>query len=449
MFGLLATNTIAQGDTREVGLDQLVKQGFVIPRAVASRKWPGVANLEVAHVWVRKGSWHGGYVLEDKSVPGITPFLVVPGKVTGTPYRLAANADKSFIGSYVLGLGFIMTPEEAQALIDRDPRNKDVLYPYLNGEDLNSRWDQSPSRWVINFHDWPLNRTASGLWDKADERQRKLWLQSGIVPHDYPGPVAADHPECLSIILEKVKPERANNNRKVYRDRWWHYAEKRPDLYATIASMDRVLVTARVSPSCVVTWIRPDIVFHEKIVVFPLNQDGFLAATQSTFHWEWARQYTSTLGAVTLNYSPSDCFETFPFPDSLKYLDAIGELYYVHRQSIMRHRRDGLTEVYNRFHASDEHSPDIQRLRELHVEMDRAVADAYGWTDLDLGHDFHETKQGIRFTVSESARREILDRLLALNHQRYAEEVAQGLHDKGSKTKGSPKKAKADQKELF
>ena len=70
--------------------------------------------------------------------------------------------------------------------------------------------------------------------------------------------------------------------------------------------------------------------------------------------------------------------------------------------------------------------------------MDNAVAAAYGWSDLDLGHGFHETKQGIRFTISESARREVLARLLKLNHERYAEEVAQGLHDKG---KGKPKSA--------
>ena len=68
--------------------------------------------------------------------------------------------------------------------------------------------------------------------------------------------------------------------------------------------------------------------------------------------------------------------------------------------------------------------------------MDQAVAAAYGWTDLDLDHSFHETKQGTRFTISESARREVLARLLKLNHERYAEEVAQGLHDKG---KGKPK----------
>ena len=106
----------------------------------------------------------------------------------------------------------------------------------------------------------------------------------------------------------------------------------------------------------------------------------------------------------------------------------------------MQSRQEGLTKTYNRFHNPDESAEDIERLRELHVEMDRAVADAYGWGDLDLGHGFHETKQGVRFTISEEARREVLDRLLLLNHERYAEEVAQGLHDKKAK-KGKTKKA--------
>jgi hypothetical protein len=66
--------------------------------------------------------------------------------------------------------------------------------------------------------------------------------------------------------------------------------------------------------------------------------------------------------------------------------------------------------------------------------MDEAVAKAYGWDDLDLGHGFHETKQGMRYTISEAARREVLGRLLKLNHERYAEEVAMGLHEKGAKS---------------
>jgi len=110
----------------------------------------------------------------------------------------------------------------------------------------------------------------------------------------------------------------------------------------------------------------------------------------------------------------------------------------------MQTRQEGLTKTYNRFHNPEETAADIQQLRSLHIEMDNAVAAAYGWQDIDLGHDFHQTKQGLRYTISETARREVLDRLLLLNHERYAEEVAQGLHDKGKKkgktNKKTPKK---------
>ena len=147
------------------------------------------------------------------------------------------------------------------------------------------------------------------------------------------------------------------------------------------------------------------------------------------------------------DYTPSDCFETFPFPSMDRRPRRIGQTYHDHRRRIMLSRQEGLTKTYNRFHDPDETAADIQKLRDLHVEMDNAVAAAYGWTDLDLGHGFHETKQGIRFTISESARREVLARLLKLNHERYAEEVKQGLHDKKGKAKpassGRGRKSKA------
>jgi hypothetical protein len=101
----------------------------------------------------------------------------------------------------------------------------------------------------------------------------------------------------------------------------------------------------------------------------------------------------------------------------------------------MLSRQEGLTKTYNRFHDPDGSISDIQKLRDLHVEMDNAVAAAYGWSDLQLEHDFHETKQGVRFTISESARREVLARLLKLNHEHYAEEVAKEPHDKRGKAK--------------
>jgi hypothetical protein len=413
-FGLVATNTIAQGDTREVGLDQLVANHCVITRAVPSRKWEGTASLEVAHVWLRKGSWQGEFILDENFVEGITAFLTMPGKAVGNPYRLVANQDKSFQGSIVLGMGFVLTPEEAQALIQKDPRNKDVLFPYLNGEDLNSRPDQSPSRWVINFKDWPLDA------EHDDPKKPKG------------KPYAADYPDCLAIVEEKVKPQREKVNKKVYRDKWWQFAERCPGLYDAISNMKRVLVVAQTSKYHSFVFVSNDIVYDQKLVVFALQQYNDFFQLQSNLHTEWVLSLGSSLETRPV-YTPTDCFETFPFPTSTSTLEEIGEKYYTHRQSIMKTRQEGLTKTYNRFHNAEETAADIQQLRSLHIEMDNAVAAAYGWQDIDLGHDFHQTKQGLRYTISETARREVLDRLLLLNHERYDEEDKQGLHDKGKK----------------
>ncbi|NJO82787.1 MAG: hypothetical protein HC828_08135 [Blastochloris sp.] len=407
-FGLIATNTIAQGDTREVGLDQLIDTGFTIPRAVPSRPWPGLASVEVAHVYVRRGEWQSQFVLDDEIVGTISSLLTATGTTKGKPCQLLQNKGKSFNGSYVLGMGFVLDSEQAQFLIEKDKRNRDVLFPYLNGEDLNSRYDQSSSRWVINFYDWTLER-------------------------------AETYPDLMKVVQEKVKPDRTRLNekdefalRKPLPQRWWQYADRRPALYATIANMERVLVVAATSRTLAFVFSKTGTVFSHATYVFALDKGQQFAVMQSAFHEVWAREYASSMKG-DLRYTPSDVFETFPFPASFADLDTIGETYHAHRQSVMLQIQEGLTKTYNRFHNLKEHSTDIAELRRLHVEMNHAVAAAYGWGDLDLGHGFHETKQGLRYTISEAARRTVLDRLLALNHQRYAEEIALGLHDKGAK----------------
>jgi len=413
MSGLLATNTIAQGDTREVGLDQMIFSGWTIPRAVPSRKWPGEASLEVAHIWMKDGEWYGTYMLNDRIVESITPFLTIPGKIQGNPHRLNVNSNKSFIGSYVLGMGFVLEPEEAQALIAKDPHNKEVLFPYLNGEDLNSRPDQSPSRWVINFHGWSLEQ-------------------------------ATMYPDCMNTIREKVKPERDLNNIKFRREKWWQFAASAPALYTAIAGMKRALVTAIITTYFAPIFHPINEVYSHKCCVFSIEDWCSYAVIQTNIHEAWTRHYSSSL-KTWLNYSPSDCFETFPFPTNLNCLEDIGERYYTHRQSIMLARQEGLTKMYNRFHDPKEKAADIVKLRELHREMDEAVTKTYGWDDLKLEHGFHETKQGLRYTISEAARREVLDRLLLLNHQRHEEEVKAGLFEKkGAKGKGKGNLGKTD-----
>ncbi len=325
-------------------------------------------------------------------------------------------------------MGFILEPDEAQALIVKDAKNKDVLYPYLNGQDLNSNPDQSPSRWAINFFDWPLERGARGSWLAADTKQQRTWLRSGKVPDDYPDPVAADYPDCLEIIRREVYPVRAKVNRKAHRDYWWHYGDKRPALYAAITPLARVLVIAQTSRTLAFSFMPKGIVYSHMLVVVATEKNSDFLILQSSLHNFWIYQYASSLKGDA-RYIPSDCFETFPFPHPTPKqrasLEEIGERYHEHRRQTMLARQEGLTATYNRFHDAEEPGADIARLRALHVAMDQAVAAAYGWDDLALGHAYHETAQGTRYTISEAARREVLGRLLALNHERWGEQDRQ------------------------
>ena len=135
---LISTNTIAQGGAREGGLDVIAKNGGTIHFAIRSMKWPGLAAVEVSLVGIYKGKWKHSFSLGGKAVLQITAYLD-DAEIAGNPYPLIQNANKSFQGSIVLGKGFVLEPWEAKKLIEKNPKNKDVLFPYLNGEDLNTK----------------------------------------------------------------------------------------------------------------------------------------------------------------------------------------------------------------------------------------------------------------------------------------------------------------------
>ena len=427
-FGLLATNTISQADTRAVSLDALVSANGVITRAEPDAEWPGVAGVNISKVWVRKGPWSGERILGEHPVEKISPYLVQASQVEGNPHRLIANEERAYVGSFLCGNGFVLTEGEAKQLRS-SPLNERVIFPYLTGQDVNSNPESNASRWVINFSDWPLTRGANGSWLTATQKMRDEWRKIGIVPNDYPDPVAADFPDCLRIIEGRVKPERTRRKadgqhalRKPLPQRWWLYADRRPALYRAIQGLERVLVTAEVSKNIQFAFCPADQVLSHMLIVFPTASYDIFAVLQSWVHCAWAWEHCSTMRAAGIRYSPTHAIETFPFPNSRDSLGGFGKSVYEARQRVIRDRKEGLTKLYNRIHARDEVAKDVRELRTLHVEMDQAVASAYGWNDLDLGHGFHEGKQGMRYTISGSARRAVLDRLLLLNHQRHAEE---------------------------
>lgn len=406
-FGLLATNTIAQGETRHVGLDQMIRAGSTLPRINSSTPWPGSAALEVSHIWLRAGEWLGQHVLDGSVVDGITSHFAASGKTVGRPQRLVQNDNRAFQGTNVFGVGFTMSPEDAYELIHADPKNREILFPYLNGEDLTSRPDQSPSRWIINFSDWPHEK-------------------------------AELYPACLKLVIEKVKPDRDRSNTREYREKWWQFARRAVDLYRAIDGLKCALVTPEVGKYINFVFRPTTEIFSHMLIVFATDSYGDFGILQSTIHEAWARDNGSTL-ETRFRYTPVHCYSTFPQPRTSPQTPRAQE-YYTHRAVALHARTVGLTGLYNCIHGPTERSMDILQLRGLQTELDQAVAAAYGWSDLDLGHGFHETKQGIRFTISEPARREVLDRLLALNHERYEEECRQGLHDK-AKSKTATKRA--------
>ncbi|WP_433300942.1 Eco57I restriction-modification methylase domain-containing protein [Actinoplanes sp. CA-030573] len=390
---LIATNTLSQGDSREVSLDRLLDRGVTIRRATKSRPWPTSSvslNVCIVHTSRRPTAPNAAAELDGRRVSGITSSLDVRSRVTGTAYRIAENARLSFIGSYVLGLGFTMSPEEGRALIEKDERNRDVLFPYINGQDLNSRPDCSGSRYVINFHDWPEDRARS-------------------------------YPDCYDQVLRLVKPERDRNSRKVRRERWWQFAEQAPNLYRAIAGLTDVLVIARVSKTVMPVRVPTGQVVSEMVVVFATDDTAMLALLSSAPHYWWAVTHASSMRS-DLRYTPSDVFETFARPEPTVELRRLGERLDDSRRQLMLARRAGLTSTYNLVHDKGCHDDDIAELRKTHVDIDGAVIRAYGWDDMVMDHDFHDTRQGMRYTVSPAAQQEILDRLLELNHARHADE---------------------------
>ena len=296
-------------------------------------------------------------------------------------------------------MGFVIEPAEAEEWIAADPRNAEVLFPYLNGEDLNSRSDASASRWVIDFDD--RKESAAAMYELPFTR-----------------------------VSEQVRPERMRNKRKARRDAWWQFAERATGMRKASANLSEVLVIALVSKTVMPARIRSNQVFSHALGVFATGSYSDQAVLSSSLHQVWAITYGSGMRNDP-RYTPSDVFETFPMPEPTDRLERIGRALDDERREIMLRRDVGLTKLYNLVNDPEVRSPadkDVPRLRDLHVELDSTVLDAFDWPDVPTGHGFHSFRKMERWTVSPAAHVEIVDRLLEENHRRAeADDRTSGL----------------------
>ena len=413
----ITTNSIKDGDVRKDGLEQVLTQGGVINFAVRGIKWPGLAKLVVSLVALHRGDWNKKRVLDGKEVSIINAYFE-DAETTKEPVDLSENAEKVFQGSIFLGDGFLLSHEEASRLIRANPKYKNVIFPIINGQELNNEPDQKPGRSIINFHDWSKEK-------------------------------AAEYKEPFAIVEEKVKPEREKQKDLGGKELWWRFLRPRMEMQQKIKPIPRCFAAAATTKYLNFSSTPTNCVFSHALYVFTTDRWDLYSVVQSTIHEVWARKYSGSL-ETRLRYSPSDCFETYPFPSGLWQLAnpqiaAIGEEYHEHRRKLMLELWLGLTDIYNLFHSKKLTSAEVAKvskksgqeaeaglqgilkLRELHRKLDIVVRDAYSWSDLDLVHDFYEVEtlpenDRIRYTISPVARKELLKRLLAENHRRAVEE---------------------------
>lgn len=391
VIALIATNSVAQGVSREVGLDAVVREGLTITRAIQSREWPArSANLEFAAVWGTKQAVADEVerVSDGIKTARISTLLEPVGRVGGNPIRLLANRNIAFQGCIVRGRGFVISPEQAGQWIRSDRANAGVLFPYLGGEDVNKRPDHEPLRWIVDFY-------------RMSEIE------------------AATFVEPFMHVQETVKSERlSNKDVNVRKHPWWRFERERAAMRREIEALDEVLVIAQVSRTLMPARVSNRSIYDAKLVIFALADFFNQAVLSGSAHQLWSIKYGTTM-RTDPTYVPTKVFETFPRPEMTDRLVDAGKNLEFGRSEIMRRRKLGLTALYNLVDDPDVRSDsDIDQVRDMHAEVDVATMEAYGWGDLRLNRGFHTYRQMERWTVSPVARVEILERLLELNYER-------------------------------
>jgi N-6 DNA Methylase len=429
-FGLVATNTIAQGDTRSSALKPLISRGLQIFSAVEDVEWPGAAKVYVSVVHIAKGTVTR-YVaprLNEVDVLYINSYL--KGKEEpADPLPLQGNKGLFSVGLDPNGKGFFVNQEEYETLIRKDSRNAERIFSFIGGEDFTSDPAQDGSRLIINFGSMAIE-------------EARRW------------------PDLLSIVEQRVKPRREELRptpiaRRLQRY-WWRYWADRPGLMSALAGLKRCLLTAQTPKHLVFSFHSTDCVFGNTLIIFPIECGSAFAVLQSRVHSIWARFLSSTLKEDN-RYFPSDCFVTFPFPIEdpravISHLEDLGEELHGFRVAVMRELQLGLTKLYDLLVDPQCQSAEICALRDLHLLVDKATLSAYGWSDIEVPPYPSPSSPGERIAL-EKFEDQVIDKLLLLNAQRAEEERRAALslaqrEDGDSTVKRGKKKDKAQEAQM-
>ncbi len=407
-FGFITTNSLRQTFNRKVLEPHLSdpKTPLSLIFAIPDHPWVDAgdgAAVRIAMTVAEAGKATGrlGAVAderkgEDEAEGRPVRFVIETGKIYAdlrigadviSAPELKANSGLGCVGYQLTGQGFLVSPFHAEKIAELEPRSQALLKPWIGGIAIQRSADPKTA----------IDACALSLAE-----------------------LRTNHPLVFQHLMDTVWPERKENNRKSVRENWWVYGEPRNTFRPALSGLQRMIVTSLTSSQRVFVFLASDTVADSTTVLFALDDDVALSVLSSRFHVAWALSAGGTLEDRP-RYNKSLCFDPFPFPDPTEAhkarLRSLGEQLDAHRKAQQTtHPKLTLTAMYNvleklrageRIEGKDKEIYDqglIGILRDLHDQIDAAVAEAYGWP-ADLTDD------------------EILHRLVDLNRERAAEEA--------------------------
>ncbi len=417
--GLLATQGIRGGANREV-LRRIKGTGDVF-FAVSDRDWIlDGANVHVSMVGFDDGS-EKARELDGAAVASINADLTSEADLTAVR-PLPENAGIAYMGD-TKGGAFDIDEAVARGWLEaKNPHgrsNAEVLRPWVNGADVTGR---PRSKWIIDCG------TAMPLSEAAC----------------FEAPV--------EYLRREVKPERDKNRREAYREKWWIHVEPRPALRARLAPLRRYVATPNLTKHRLFVFLPVAVLPDHQLIVFARADDFFFGVLHSSVHERWSRRMGTQLreAASGCRYTPTTCFETFPFPplaggiagNSLEVDEAARRERIARAAQRLVELRDGwlnprnadgspalaeaalrsrtLTNLYNERPTW---------LENVHLELDRAVLAAYGWPEawaegLQPKRDAAGKVNPVLGVAVPDVEREVLGRLLLLNRERVEDHTS-------------------------
>ena len=385
--GLVGTNTIRQNYSRMGGLDYIVENGGTILDSVSTEVWSGDAAVYVSIATWKKGEEKRKKTLtfqvgdskdspfEDYELDEINSALSLSDVTKARKLLCNSQSTACYQGQTHGNKFFLLTKEQAKEYL-KDEKNRQVIHPYLIGEELLGQYQSQPQRYVIDF------RKAEDVFEVAAYKDLYEYI------HKYVYPLfkeKADKEIERNEEAKKVKPDyREKKDHQNAFKTWFKLFRSRDKLMDIIESIDRYIVCSCVTKRPIFEFISSEIHPNAALQAFPLDDDYSFGILQSSIHWEWFVARCSTLKG-DWRYTSDTVFDSFPWPQNptIKQIEEVAK-----QAKALRDKRNEMMEKHHytlrQLYRIMDDTPE-NPVSEVQARLDNAVREAYGMSrDADI-----------------------------------------------------------------